>query len=147
MSTRIKTDAHTYRVALIKKIWVGARQLGDDFNPRALAPERLSGQPGETFSQCTLEELRLIAHKIKGAGARIWVPAPPKGLSLRQATPNQMERIKYMVQGQTYLRDPHAFFILRLKVKDPDHPSYAEAQRMLGYLTTKQRSLSCAKPA
>lgn len=127
----------------MRAIWSGSRQLGD-FNPRLLAPERLSGEVGETFSQCTLEELIAVAYKIKKAGARIWVPAPPWGMSLRQATPAQWDAIQRHLGRQDYLVDPDAFFRNRLKVRDPQNPTFAEAKRMLSYLTTKERSLGCA---
>ena len=147
MSTRKVIDAHTYRKMLLRVIWIGARRISADFDPRIFAPERLSGEPGETFSQCTLEELRGVAFKLKQQVPSLWVPAPPKGLYLRQATPAQLGSITEHLGRQEYLIDPDAFFRNRLGVRDPQNPSFAEAKKMLSYLTTKERRLSCAGPA
>ncbi len=147
MSSREVLSAEEYRKALLRIIWSGARRIGWDFDPRSLAPERLSGQPGETFSQCTLEELRGVAYQLKRLVPGIWVPSPPFGLYLRGATPHQLNAIQEHLGRQSYLVDPAAFFRERLKVRNPEAPTYAEACRMLAYLNSKQRSLLCAKPA
>jgi hypothetical protein len=140
-------DARSFRKQLLRVIWSGARQLGDNFDPRIFAPERVSGLPGETFSQLTLEELIGVAYKIKKAGARIWVPAPPRGLNLRQATPVQFQAIQDHLARQVYLQDPEAFFKKRLGVLNPSAPTFSEAQRILAFLASKERSYQCAQLA
>ncbi len=147
MSGRKIMSAEEYRKALLRIIWSGARRIGGDFDPRSLAPERLSGLAGETFSQCTLEELRGVAYQLKRLVHGIWVPAPPFGLYLRGATPHQLGAIQEHLARQTYLADPAAFFRERLKIKDPARPTFREADRMLAALANMERRGACARPA
>jgi len=86
-----------------------------------------------------LAELLDVAWKIKRQGCQIYVPRPPKGLSLYKATPAQLEAINKFLENQNYLNDPDAFFKKRLGIKDPKNPTFKEAWRMLAYLHAKAR--------
>jgi len=145
MIPRSKITARDYRIKVLKCIWAGSRQLGLS-DPRSFAPPRdgITGKPGATLSKCTLGELIEIAHKIKMAGASIWVPVIPRGALLCSATPWQLARIQNFLSRQNYLKDPDQFFIKRLKVKNPQHPTFQEAARMLGFLGSKERTTKCA---
>ena len=141
---RTTTSAREFRLQLLRCIWRGARQLGEDFDPRQLAPDRLTGIPGETLSKCSIEELLHVAYQIKKAGAHIWVPAIPKGLHLKAATPIQLKAIRDFLSSQTYLKDPDQFFRKRLGIEDPQNPTFKEAQTMLAYFASKRRARQCA---
>lgn len=142
MKTTNKQTARELRSKIIKVIWIGANRLGVD--PREFAPQRkgVTGEEGSTLSACTLEELQQIAFRIKAAGGRLlqslWVPSIPAGMR-RLASPLQLTKLKQLLARQTYLNDPDQFFKLRLKIKDPANPTFAEAKRMISYLVTKER--------
>jgi hypothetical protein len=142
MTHRRKVSEAEYRQRLLRCIWQGARMLGEDFDPRSLAPSRpgISGREGGTLSHCTVEELLRIAYGIKRAGARIWVPPVPEGVTLRMASPAQLEAIRDLLASQTYLRDPDSFFRSRLGVQDPHNPTFGEARAMLAFLHSRQRA-------
>lgn len=147
MSRQKLNTAHDLRNKLMRIIWAAARMV--DVDPRQLAPQRegITGEEGGTLSACTLEELQQIAFQLKKAGGsrlrRVWVPAIPSGMR-RLPTPYQVELLLKLLDRQKYLEHPYEFFRERLKVKDPNNPTFDEAKRMISYLTTKERTQQCA---